>query len=366
MKNFDSFANGGITKIKPYQAGKPIEEVQRELSLKSVIKLASNENPYGMSKKAIKECTKALRNCHFYPDSHGYYLKQKLIETFSYKEECITLGDGSNELINLLFQAFINDKVNVVIPKYSFVVYNMEAIIANAKVKITDLKDYVVDTKKILEAIDNDTRMVVIANPANPTGTALSSSEIYDFIKKVPKDVFVVLDEAYNEFIEDENYVDSASYLKEFSNLIICRTFSKAYGLAGLRIGYMLSNESVASIINRVRAPFNVNSIAQIAAINALDDKEHLAYVVKRNNQERKRFLKYCKKHKLYMIPSQANFVSIDFKCDTTPIYDALLHKGVIVRPLAPYGLNTILRVSIGTKTQNTIFFKALDEILNG
>ena len=364
MNKYDSFANGGISKIKPYQAGKPIEEVQRELGLKSVVKLASNENPYGMSKKAIKACTRELKKVHYYPDSHGYYLKNKLSEKFGYKDECITLGDGSNELINLLFQTFISDKCNVVIPKYSFIVYDMEATIANASVKSTELKDYVVDTEKMLSAIDKNTRMVVLANPANPTGTAIDSDTLKAFIEAVPKDVLIVIDEAYNEFQVDDSYVDSALFMAEHENLIICRTFSKAYGLAGLRIGYMLSNREIASLVNRVRAPFNVNSLAQVAAIAALDDTEHLAYVVKQNNKERRRYEKYCSKRGLYMIPSQANFVSIDFKRDAMPIFEELLRMGVIVRPLSGYGLPTILRVSIGTHKENSKFFKALDEIL--
>ena len=364
MTDYTSMANGGLPRISPYQAGKPIEEVQRELGLSEVIKLASNENPFCMSKKAVAKCAEALNSCHVYPDSNGYYLKQKLFEKFGYDPKTITLGDGSNELINLIFQTFINNKVNVVIPAYSFVVYPMEATVADAQVKTIPLKDWVIDLDAVYDAIDSNTRMVVLANPANPTGTAVNIKKLKEFVKKVPHETLVVIDEAYNEYQKEEDFDDTAKWIKECPNLIVSRTFSKAYGLAGLRIGYMVSNEEIASLVNRLRAPFNVNAIALTAAIEALDDTDHLKMVVAENAKERDRYVKYCEDHHLYMIPSQANFVSIDFKRDAFPIYDALLHRGVIVRPLKGYKLDTILRISIGTHDENTKLFKALDEIL--
>ena len=364
MTEYTKFANGGLARIAPYQAGKPIEEVQRELGLDNVIKLASNENPFGMSKKAIAACTEALNSCHLYPDSNGYYLKQKLFNKFGYDPATITLGDGSNELINLVFQTFANPSVNVVIPAYSFVVYPMEATIANAQIKNIPLKDWVIDLDAVFDAIDENTRLVVLANPANPTGTAVDNKKLKDFVKKVPLNTIVAIDEAYNEYLSEEQFEDTAKWIAECPNLIVSRTFSKAYGLAGLRIGYMVSNPEIASLVNRIRAPFNVNSIALTAALAALDDAEHLEMVVNENNKERQRYEEYCKSKNLYMIPSQANFVSIDFKRDALPIYDALLHKGVIVRPLKGYKLETILRVSIGTHDENTKFFKELDVIL--
>ena len=364
MTDYTSMANGGLPRISPYQAGKPIEEVQRELGLSEVIKLASNENPFGMSKKAVAKCAEALNSSHVYPDSNGYYLKQKLFEKFGYYPKTITLGDGSNELINLIFQTFINNKVNVVIPAYSFVVYPMEATVADAQVKTIPLKDWVIDLDAVYDAIDSNTRMVVLANPANPTGTAVNIKKLKEFVKKVSHETLVVIDEAYNEYQKEEDFDDTAKWIKECPNLIVSRTFSKAYGLAGLRIGYMVSNEEIASLVNRLRAPFNVNAIALTAAIEALDDTDHLKMVVAENAKERDRYVKYCEDHNLYMIPSQANFVSIDFKRDAFPIYDALLHRGVIVRPLKGYKLDTILRISIGTHDENTKLFKALDEIL--
>lgn len=363
MVNYSALANGGLAQLRPYQAGKPISEVKRELGLDKVIKLASNENPYGISPKAKEACFKALNDCHAYPDSNGYYLKQKLYEKFGFKPECITFGDGSNELINLIFQTFINDKVNVIIPKLSFIVYNMEATVANATIKTVELKNWCVDLEAILEAIDDKTRMIVLTNPGNPTGTAVSEKELYEFVKKVPEDVLVVVDEAYNEF-QGENFVHSTKFLEECPNLIVCRTFSKAYGLAGLRIGYMLSNEEIASLINRLRAPFNVNALAQVAAIATLDDDEYLNFVVKENARQRQRFEEYCQKRNLKYIPSVTNFMSIDLEREAKPIFEALLKKGVIVRPMAGYGLNTILRVSFGSDEENTAFFKALDEVL--
>ena len=240
----------------------------------------------------------------------------------------------------------------------------MEATVADAQVKTIPLKDWVIDLDAVYDAIDSNTRMVVLANPANPTGTAVNIKKLKEFVKKVPHETLVVIDEAYNEYQKEEDFDDTAKWIKECPNLIVSRTFSKAYGLAGLRIGYMVSNEEIASLVNRLRAPFNVNAIALTAAIEALDDTDHLKMVVAENAKERERYVKYCEDHHLYMIPSQANFVSIDFKRDAFPIYDALLHRGVIVRPLKGYKLDTILRISIGTHDENTKLFKALDEIL--
>ncbi len=363
MVNYTAMANGGLAQIRPYQAGKPIEEVKRELGLEHVVKLASNENPYGISPRALKACTEMLANCHYYPDSHGFYLKQKLHEKFGFDPDCITLGDGSNELINLIFQTFVNDKVNVIIPELSFVVYNMEATIANAGVKTIPLKNYTVDLDAVLAAIDDRTRMIVLTNPGNPTGTAVPEKKLYAFVKKVPHEVLVVLDEAYNEF-QGKDFVHSTDWLSECPNLIVCRTFSKAYGLAGLRIGYMLSNKEIASLINRLRAPFNVNAVAQSAALATLDDDAYLNNVIEKNAAERERYAAYCAKKGLKMIPSKTNFVAIDFGREVKNLYEALLKKGLIVRPMGGYGLDTILRISIGTHEENSLLFAALDELV--
>ena len=366
MTNYSALAKGGLTRIRPYQAGKPIEEVQRELGIKEVIKLASNENPFGMSPKALEAAKKSIEDGHFYPDSNGFYLKQKLFEKWEYDPNTITLGAGLNEFINLLFQAFVGDDCNVVIPEYSFVVYSMEATVSGAMVKNIPLKNWVADLDAVYEAIDENTRVVAFANPSNPIGTAIETKALYEFLKKVPKSTLVVIDEAYNEFNADkDDYLDTASWMGEFENLVISRTFSKAYGLAGLRIGYMLTNPEIASLLNRLRAPFNVNLVALAAACAALDDEEHLKVVVENNTCERARYQAFCQKHNLFMIPSCANFVAIDFKeYDAQSIADKLLHRGIIVRPLLGYKLQDILRISIGTKEQNDKLFAALDDIL--
>lgn len=364
MFSYIDLANGGLARLQPYQAGKPIEEVQRELGLKSVIKLASNENPYGTSPKAVQAAVSAMTDASFYPDSNGYYFKQALQKKFGYDPACITLGDGSNELINLIYQSFVNDKVNVVLPELSFIVYPMEATVANAEIRTVPLKNFFVDTKALLEQIDENTRMVVLANPSNPAGTAIGIKELHDFVRQVPERTLVVIDEAYNEYQTGE-YEDTAKWIEECPNLMVCRTFSKAYGLAGLRIGYMVSNAEIASIVNRLRAPFNVNSAALAAAVAALDDTEFLKTVVAGNNTERERYAAFCKEVGLDMVPSSANFVLIDFKRDAFPIYDYLLHKGIIVRPVKGYGLDTMLRISIGTKEQNDALFACLREYLD-
>ena len=366
MVDFTKFANGGLTRIKPYQAGKPIEEVQRELGLKEVIKLASNENPFGMSPKAVDAAKKCCESSHFYPDSNGYYLKQKIHDKWGYDTDTLTLGAGSNELINLLFQAFVNSKCNVVLPAYSFVVYSMEATVNAAEVRTVPLKDWNVDLDAVLERIDENTRVVAFANPSNPIGTAIPSAAMHEFLKKVPATTLVVIDEAYNEFNSgDETFEDSAKWLSEFDNLVVSRTFSKAYGLAGLRVGYMVANKDITSIMNRLRAPFNVSTVALAAALAAIDDTEHLKMVVDNNNKERERYAEFCRKHDLFMIPSKANFVAIDFgKRDAQQIAKSLLEQGVIVRPLLGYELKDILRVSIGTPEQNDRFFKVTASLL--
>lgn len=366
MTDYSSYANGGITLIKPYQAGKPIEEVQRQLGLKDVIKLASNENPFGMGSKAKQAALKVIEQGNIYPDANGYYLKEKLHSKFGYNPEKITLGAGSNELINLLFEAFVNKDVNVVFPEYSFVVYPMETTVNGAKAKVIPLKDYNADLDAIADAIDENTRIVAFANPSNPIGTAISSKAMYDFIKKVPKTTLVVIDEAYNEFNSgDDSFEDTGKWIEEFDNLVVSRTFSKAYGLAGLRVGYMLANKDITSILNRLRAPFNVNIVALAAAVAALDDTEFLEKTVQNNTKERQRYADFCKTHNLFMIPSKANFVAIDFKgFDAQQIADKLLHRGIIVRPLLGYKLKDILRISIGKPDENDRLFEALDNLL--
>lgn len=366
MTQYSQYANGGITLIKPYQAGKPIEEVQRQLGLTDVIKLASNENPFGMSQKALAAATECLQKANLYPDSNGFYLKEKLKAKFGYNPDKITLGAGSNELINLLFAAFVNEKCNVVFPEYSFVVYPMETTVNGAKAVVVPLKDYNVDLEAIYNAIDENTRIVAFANPSNPIGTAISSKAMYEFIKKVPKQTLVVIDEAYNEFnSHDESFEDTVKWTEEFENLVVSRTFSKAYGLAGLRVGYMVANEEITSILNRLRAPFNVNIIALAAAVAALDDTEFLQKTVENNTKERVRYQKFCDDHNLFMIPSKANFVAIDFKGhDAQAIAQKLLSKGIIVRPLLGYKLQDILRISIGLPKENDRLFAQLDAIL--
>ncbi len=366
MTDYAALATGGLTRIKPYQAGKPLEEVKRELGLSDVIKLASNENPFGMSPKAQDAAIEAVKGCNIYPDANGFYLKQKLHDKFGYSTDMLTLGAGSNELINLLFQAFVSDKVNVVLPQYSFVVYSMEATVNAAQVKTIPLKNWNVCLDDVLAAVDENTRIVAFANPSNPIGTAVSSKAMREFVAKVPKQTLVVIDEAYNEFNEgDPTFEDSAKWVNEYENLVISRTFSKAYGLAGLRVGYMVSNPQIASLLNTLRAPFNVNAVALAAACAALDDEKFLKQVVDNNTKERIRFMDFCAKHELTAIESKANFVAVDFAPhDAQQIAKELLQRGIIVRPLLGYQLRDILRITIGTKEQNDRLFATLEELL--
>ncbi len=366
MIDFEKMANGGLARIKPYQAGKPIEEVKRELGLTDVIKLASNENPFGMSPKAVEAAIAAVKEGNFYPDSNGFYLKQRLHQKFGYDVKRITLGAGSNELINLLFEAFVNKDCNVVLPEYSFCVYSMDATINGAEVRTVPLSDWKVDLNKVLAAIDSKTRIVAFANPSNPIGTAIPSADMKSFLKKVPQSTLVVIDEAYNEFNSgDPTCEDSAKWLDAHQNLVVSRTFSKAYGLAGLRVGYMLADPQITSLMDRLRAPFNVNAAAQAAAIAALDDDEFIRKTVENNTAERARYMQFFKEQGVKAIDSKANFVAADFAPhDAQKLASELMKRGVIVRPLLGYKLRDILRISIGTPSQNDRFFKETADLL--
>lgn len=362
-----TLVNGGLARIRPYQAGRPIEEVQRELGLDDVIKLASNENPFGISPRVREAMLARLSASNYYPDSNGYYLKAKLEQKFGYRPAMLTLGAGSNELINLVFQAFVNERVNVVMPRYSFLVYPMDATIAGAETRLVDLdENYAVRPEALLEAMDEQTRIVVLANPGNPIGTAVGRRRLRTFVERVPPQTLVVIDEAYNEFSEDPDYEDTARWVGGQDNLIISRTFSKAYGLAGLRVGYMVACEEISSILNRIRAPFNVGDLAFAAAIAALDDDDFIEQVVTSNNSERLRYGDFAESMGLRMIPSQANFVTYDFGTEMRArgAYEHLLHRGVIVRPIANYGLPHMLRISIGLPRENDRLFEELADYL--
>ncbi|WP_374090596.1 histidinol-phosphate transaminase [Methylomicrobium lacus] len=364
-RSISQLAVAGVQQLVPYVPGKPIEELQRELGLERVIKLASNENPLGPSTKALAAMRKTLSELALYPDGSGFSLKKALAKKYAVDPAQITLGNGSNEILELVARAFLAPGLNAVFSQHAFAVYPIVTQAVGAKSVVAPAVNYGHDLQAIRERVNAETRVVFIANPNNPTGTLLPQSSLEDFIKSLPATCICVLDEAYYEFVQRKGEQDAIAWLGQCPNLVIARTFSKAYGLAGLRIGYCLSSPEMADILNRVRQPFNNNSLALAAAEAALDDSEHLQNTIKNNALGMKQLTEGFKNLGLGWIPSAGNFVSVDLSEPAAPVYAALLRKGVIVRPVANYEMPNHLRVSIGTPEENNLFLQALTECLN-
>ena len=367
MNNTDKIYNlavVGVQQLIPYKAGKPIEELERELGLTQVIKLASNENPLGPGKKALTAIQASLPSLALYPDGSGFTLKQALAEKYAVDASQITLGNGSNEILELVARAFLTPEHEVVFSQHAFAVYPIVTQAVGATAVVVPALNYGHDLDAMLQAVNAKTRLVFIANPNNPTGTLLSQASLERFINALPDTCVCVLDEAYFEFVSSVESINSIDWLKKFPNLLITRTFSKAYGLAGLRMGYGLSSPEMADILNRVRQPFNNNTLALVAAEAALGDDEHLQQTITINALGMQQLTNGFKNLGLEWIPSAGNFVSVDLKQAGQPIYEALLRKGVIVRPIGNYELPHHLRISIGTAAENQLFLQALTETL--
>jgi histidinol-phosphate aminotransferase len=369
MNNIDkiyTLAVSGVQNLVPYKPGKPIEELERELGLSRIIKLASNENPLGPGKNALAAIQAVLSDLALYPDGSGFNLKRALADKYAVDSSQITLGNGSNEIFELVAKAFLTPGLEVVFSQHAFAVYPLVTQAAGATPVVAPALNYGHDLDAMLQRVTEKTRLVFIANPNNPTGTLLDQAGLESFIQALPDTCVCVLDEAYIEFVDDESKVDSIAWLNKFANLIITRTFSKAYGLAGLRIGYSLSSPQVADILSRVRQPFNINMLALAAAEAALTDKEHLQNTIAVNAQGMQFITEGFKKLGLEWVPSAGNFVLVDLKQSALPVYEALLLKGVIVRPVGVYELPNHLRITIGTQTENALLIQALTEVLGG
>lgn len=369
MNNADNIYNlavSGVQKLVPYIPGKPIEELERELGLSHIIKLASNENPLGPGKKALAAIQATLQDLALYPDGNGFNLKSALAEKYAVEMSQITLGNGSNEILELVARAFLTPDLDVVFSQHAFAVYPLVTQAAGATAVVAPALNYGHDLAAMLQRVTDKTRLVFIANPNNPTGTLLGHAELEAFIGALPETCICVLDEAYCEFVGDSRADDSIVWLKTHPNLLITRTFSKAYGLAGLRVGYGLSSPQLADILNRVRQPFNNNMLALAAAEAALSDTEHLQNTLAVNAQGMQLITEGFKKLGLEWIPSAGNFVLVDLKQPALPIYEALLRKGVIVRPVGVYQLPNHLRITIGTQAENQLFLNALADVLSG
>ena len=350
-----------IASVHPYEPGKPIKEVERELGLRRVIKLASNENPLGPSRKALRAMRHALADVHLYPESSCHYLIQKLSQQLDFPTNQIIIGNGSNEIIELLARGFLNEGDEVISSETSFLVYPILSQVCGAKYVTAPMKDYRYDLPGILKVITDKTKIIFIANPNNPTGTYVTSKEVEDFLSKVPDDVLVCFDEAYVDFVDAQDFPKTLSYLKKgHKNVLVFRTFSKAFGLAGVRIGYGVASTELVGYLHKIRQPFNVNSIAQAGATAALDDSFFLWRTKLLVSSGRKYFYKICRKLGLRVLPSQANFVLIDTGCDGEDVFKYLMAKGLIIRSMKAYGLKTWVRVTIGRRSQNAQFYRLM------
>lgn len=370
MTDYDKFpysvAAPGISELQPYRPGKPVEELERELGIVNAIKLASNENPLGPSPAAMAVLNETLGQLERYPDANGFLLKAALAEQLGIAAGQITLGNGSNDLLDLLARCFAAGGREVVFSKYAFLVYNLVTKVVGGTAAVAPAANWGHDLAAMQALVNENTAMVFIANPNNPTGTYTSADAILEFLASVPREVVVVVDEAYLEYVEQPDYQPMIGYVDRFPNLVVTRTFSKAYGLAGLRIGYSVSSVEIADLLNRVRQPFNVNTVAQAAALAALDDREHLQRSVDSNRKQMQRLRDCCDQLGLQYIPSVANFLTVEFGARAQEVYQFLLQKGVIVRPIENYGMPDHLRITIGRAGEMDRLLALLPEVIGG
>jgi histidinol-phosphate aminotransferase len=354
----------GIAGLRPYVPGKPISELERELGITGSIKLASNENPLGPSPRALAAAQAELGELARYPDGGGFDLRAALAERHGLDRNRVTLGNGSNDVLDMIARVFLHPCVETVMAEHAFAVYPISSQAVGATIRIAPAKDYGHDLDAMRERVGEHTRVVWIANPNNPTGTWLSREPLRAFLASLPEQVVAVVDEAYVEYVDEPDYPDASQWLDDLPNLIVTRTFSKAYGLAALRVGYALSSPEIADLLNRVRQPFNVNSMALAAARAALEDPEHVRRGVELNRAGMAQVMDGLRNLGLGFIPSVGNFLAIDLGRPAGPIDQALLREGVITRPIAGYGMPNHLRVTIGLPDENARFLAALAKVL--
>ena len=362
--DFFALATQGVQGLRPYQPGKPIEELERELGIAGITKLASNENPLGPSDASLKAVSACISELSRYPDGNGFVLKQALVNNLSVDLNQITLGNGSNDVLDLIARAFLSPGDEAIFSEFAFAVYPIATQSVGAVAVEVPAMNWGHDLSAMLDAVTSKTRVVFLANPNNPTGTWFSEQTLVRFMDQVSESVIVVLDEAYFEYVEEGAYTNGVALVTKYPNLIVTRTFSKAYGLAGLRVGYGISHQDIANLLNRVRQPFNVDLPALVAATAALSDTDYLKKGCKVNSDGIAQLYQGFESLQLEYIPSVGNFVCVDFKENAQPIYDELLRKGVIVRPVANYKMPTFLRVSVGLHRENEKFLIALRKVL--
>jgi histidinol-phosphate aminotransferase len=357
---WESLANEHILGIAPYEPGKPIEELERELGIHDAIKLASNENPLAPSDRVREAIARALTGLNRYPDGSGFYLRQAIAKKHGVSQDQVVLGNGSNELIELLVRTFLRPGDEAVVPHPSFVVYPMIVQAAGGIRVMVMLKEYRLDLEAMARAITPLTKLVFIANPNNPTATIVTADEVEAFMGRVPERTIVVFDEAYIEFALGPDFPDALNYVKQGRRVVVLRTFSKAASLAGLRVGYGVADADAISLMNRIRQPFNTNALSQVAALAALDDEAHVLECVRMIEAGRHFLYDEFKTLGIKYVPSRANFILVDVGRSAAEIYQKLLHQGVIVRPMTPFGMETALRITVGTPEENRKLVKAL------
>jgi len=352
-----------ILNITPYIAGKPIEETKREMGLKAVIKLASNENPLGPSPEAAQAVRNSVLTMNRYPDSNSFYLKRKIASGLELNAANIVLGNGSDELIDIIIRTFVEDDENIVTADITFLEYEIISAVYGRRVKKVPLTDFKYNLRAIRKNIDRKTKLVFMANPNNPTGTYVNKCGLEEFLRGLPGHVILVLDEAYDTFIDTRDYPRGLEYITK-NNIIVLKTFSKAYGLAGLRIGYAVAKTGFTKYMEKVRQPFNVNLLAQEAAKAALDDNSFLRRTRKTILEGKKYLYRSLEQMKLRYVPSVTNFILIDVGKGSLGVFKDMLKLGVIIRDMRQYGLSNFIRVTVGTPKENRKFIAALKKVL--
>lgn len=363
MKTLIENVKDYIHDLEPYPPGKPLEELKREYGIEEAIKLASNENPFGPSPKAIEAIRDALGAIHRYPDGSGYYLKEKLKELWGVESQNIVLGNGSNEIIQFLIHAFSGPGTEVISSDPAFLVYRKMVQVFGGKNILVRLRENSHDLNAILSKVNEKTRLIFLDNPHNPTGSVIRTDEFNAFLAALPDHVLVCLDEAYGEFVREPDVPFGIDYFRKDPRVVFLRTFSKAYGLSGLRIGYGIMAKEIASILERVRQPFNVNALAQIAALHALEDRGHLEHTLQATWEGLDWYFETLQDLGFKPLKSNTNFMLVDLGMDAKTIYEKMLRRGVIIRAMNAYGFPTSIRITVGTPAENKRCIEALKEV---
>ena len=362
--DIDKIMNVGLKGIKPYIPGTPIIEVLRKYGIKNPIKLNSNENVIGTSKKALRKAKKLLHNANIYPDPSNSKLINTIASIYELPSEFVAVGSGADELIYYLAMIFINEGDNAIIPEITFPMYETAVRIMRGNIKKSKMKGLKIDTDDIIRNIDHNTKLIFFCNPNNPTGDAINHREFYNFLRRIPKNIILIVDETYSDFTEMEDFPKTIELMKSnYKNLVIIKTMSKSHGFAGLRVGYCLADKDIIELINRIKLPFNLTSISQEAAIDALRDTNFYNKTISTVKTVKRELYKFFDDLELKYIKTHTNYILVDTKVSAEKITEELMKKGVLVRNAAPYGFPTFIRVTIGTRRKNKIFMKYFKKI---